>query len=76
MSAPVYDCVEPVEIVALADGDIEVERIEELLDHVDGCRYCSTMLQTIVILKAHRKEARELLERAQEWKEGQPCSGR
>ena len=68
MSAPIYDCVEPVEIVALTDGDIEVERLEELLDHVEDCRYCSKMLQTIVILKAHRREARTLLRRAREWK--------
>ncbi len=76
MSAPVYDCVEPVEIVALTDGDIEVERIEELLDHVDGCRYCSTMLQTLVVLKANREEALEILRRAETWKEREKCSDR
>lgn len=68
--APVYDCVEIDEIVAIASGEVEVERLEELLDHVDECEDCADRLAVIVVLRAHREEAVELLRRAREWKEG------
>ena len=74
MSAPVYPCISAVEICELAEGDIANERVEELLDHIDDCDGCSRRLQTIVILKAHRREAIALLRRAHNWKEGRPCS--
>ena len=71
-----FGCIDGVEISELAEGDLAVERLEELLDHVEVCRECAVALQTVVILKAHREEAIALLHAAQDWKEGQPCSDR
>ena len=75
IEAPVYECISADELVALGSGDVEVERLEELLDHVDDCAECRSALRVVVVLKAHREEAIELLERARNWKEGRPCSG-
>lgn len=69
MSAPGFACVDAVEICELAEGDIAVERLEELLDHVETCGDCAAKLRTVVILKAHRREATALLRRARDWKE-------
>ena len=69
MNRVAFDCVDAVEICELAEGDIEVERLEELLDHVETCGDCAAKLQTVVVLKAHRKEAIALIRRAEDWKE-------
>ncbi len=75
--APVYECISPEELVELASGEVAVERLEELLDHVDDCEECAGIVATVVQLKAHREEAMEILRRAKTWKEERErCSDR
>ena len=69
--APVYECIDPVELVALTAGEVGPERIEELLDHVDECEACGAIVSTVVVLKANREEALDILQRAKTWKERQ-----
>ena len=74
--APVYECIDTVELIELTGGDLAVERLEELLDHVEDCKACAGIVHTLVALKANRDEALEILRRANTWKEREKCSDR
>ena len=54
------------ELLALADGDVDADRLAVLLDRLDRCPDSAAALQVLVSLKANRAEALEALRIAAE----------
>ncbi len=54
------------ELLALANGDVEADRLPVLLDRLEQCPESAAALQVIVSLKANREEALEALHIAAE----------
>ncbi len=49
------------ELLALANGDVEADRLADLLDRLEECPESAAALQVLVSLKANREEALEAL---------------
>ena len=52
------DCVETEEIVAMLDGRLASDRLEEVLVHVDGCSLCAEVIASLARDSASRSVGR------------------
>jgi tetratricopeptide (TPR) repeat protein len=54
------------ELLALVNGDVEPDRLADLLDRLENCQDSAAALQVLVALRANREEGMEALRRAEE----------